>query len=130
MHRKSFGCIETQERVMSQSTNPIIAEHNDRFRHGDGTLPGSVVVTAGIRALLVETSRPAEELLGIVQTFDAFTADNDPYAEHDFGAFDFAGQRCFWKIDLYSNDLTAYTPDPTDPAKTHRVLTIMLAHEY
>jgi hypothetical protein len=34
-----------------------------------------------------------------VRSFNAFDADNDPYAEHDFGAFEIEGTRLFWKID-------------------------------
>ena len=32
-----------------------------------------------------------------VQALAAFMPDNDPYGERDFGAFDLAGQRLFWK---------------------------------
>jgi hypothetical protein len=59
-----------------------------------------------------------------------FTNDNDPYGEHDFGAFDVDGARLFWKIDYYDRSLSGGSPDPTDPAVTCRVLTIMLAWEY
>jgi hypothetical protein len=52
--------------------------------------------------------------------------------EHDFGSFDCEGQRIFWKIDYY--DRASFgtgcdmgSDDPTDPAKTLRILTIMLA---
>jgi hypothetical protein len=36
-----------------------------------------------------------------VQNFADFSADNDPYGEHDFGSFEVAGETFFWKIDLY-----------------------------
>ena len=62
--------------------------------------------------------------------FDAFTEDNDPHGEHDFGAFDHAGHRIFWKIDYYDQSLEFGSENPADPAKTTRVLTIMLADEY
>jgi len=65
-----------------------------------------------------------------VQAFAAFTPDNDPYGEHDFGAFDLAGQRLFWKIDYYDRDLRSGSENPADPGVTTRVLTIMLASEY
>jgi len=70
------------------------------------------------------------EAVGLVQRFDAFGPDNDPHGEHDFGAFDLASQRLFWKIDYYDLDLRHGSPDPADPDLTRRVITIMLASEY
>jgi Protein of unknown function (DUF3768) len=64
-----------------------------------------------------------------------FTEDNDPHGEHDFGSLDYEGKRIFWKVDYY--DRASFgtgrdmgSEDPSDPAKTLRVLTIMLASEY
>ena len=65
-----------------------------------------------------------------VATFDDFSADNDPHGEHDFGSFDLAGDRFFWKIDYYDPTLEFGSDDPADPSKTTRVLTLMLAAEY
>jgi Protein of unknown function (DUF3768) len=65
-----------------------------------------------------------------VETFSAFTGDNDPWHEHDFGAFEHDGEKIFFKIDYYSKDLEHGSEDPADPSKTTRVLTIMLASEY
>jgi len=65
-----------------------------------------------------------------VRTFDDFSDDNDPYGEHDFGAFEQDGDKIFWKIDYYDRQLTQGSPDPTDPKLTTRVLTVMLASEY
>jgi len=52
---------------------------------------------------------------------------NDPYAEHDFGAFDHLGERLFFKIDLYEDDSVKAK---NDPHAVRIVLTIMLAEEY
>jgi hypothetical protein len=65
-----------------------------------------------------------------VQAFNAFTRDNDPYGEHDFGALEHEGCKVFWKIDYYDLSLSAGSDDPSDPSATCRVLTIMLAEEY
>jgi len=65
-----------------------------------------------------------------VRAFDAFTGDNDPNGERDFGSFAICGERLFWKIDYYDQDLRYGSPDPADAAVTRRVLTIMLASEY
>ena len=69
-------------------------------------------------------------LLAKVRAFDVFTDDNDPHGEHDFGAVDEGGVRCFWKIDCYDRATEIGSPDPADPAVTTRVLTIMRADEY
>ena len=58
------------------------------------------------------------------------TPDNDPYGEHDFGAFEYENHKLFWKIDYYNTDLTGGSPDASDPKVTTRVLTIMLRDEY
>jgi len=70
------------------------------------------------------------KLLRQVRTFDMFTPDNDPYGEHDFGAFDLGGQGYFWKIDYYDVSMTYGSEVPHDPAQTRRVLTVMMADEY
>ena len=59
-----------------------------------------------------------------------FSADNDPHGEHDFGRFEVAGEKFFWKIDYYGSDMMSGSEVPSDPEKTTRVLTIMLSHEY
>jgi len=66
----------------------------------------------------------------LVQSFDDFTEANDPYDEHDFGAFTYKEQKIFWKIDCYDRNYEMGSEDPTDPSVTRRVLTIMLAEEY
>ena len=70
------------------------------------------------------------DMLAKVRSFDAFTDDNDPHGEHDFGSVDEAGVRCFWKVEYYDRAIEFGSPDPADPAVTTRVLTIMRADEY
>ncbi len=103
-----------------------IRDLNDAMRKA-GISSGKWMMTAGVMA-----QGPDFMLLAAraVQTFSAFSADNDPYGEHDFGAFDIAGKRVFWKIDYYDRDLRYGSEDPADPDVTTRVLTIMLASEY
>lgn len=71
-----------------------------------------------------------DAILAKVRDFGAFTPDNDPYGEHDFGAFDFAGERIYWKFDYYDPNMQFGSSDPTDPAQTTRVLTVLLADEW
>ena len=85
------------------------------------------MITAGVEAMPAE---PRRSLLAKVRAFDAFTEDNDPHGEHDFGAVDEAGVRCFWKIDCYDREMTMHSDDASDPTVTTRVLTVMLAEEY
>ena len=88
---------------------------------------GQLVITAGVNAL---TPEDRASVLDKVCWFDAFTPDNDPHGEHDFGAFDHAGVKYFWKIDYYDLALQMHSPDPADPQVTKRVLTVMRADEY
>lgn len=108
---------------MAEDNAAKIAALND---HARKTFSGCrVVVTRGIKAL-----DNVPEVLNQVQLFDLFTPANDPYGEHDFGSFTFAGETIFWKFDYYDQDMTMHSPDPSDPTVTARVLTVMLSEEY
>ena len=65
-----------------------------------------------------------------VREFDAFSRDNDPWNEHDFGAIDIQGEKVFFKLDYYDPSLQNGSENPANEGCTHRVLTIMLASEY
>ena len=88
---------------------------------------GRVLMTAGVNAL---PSDVKAMVIRRVATFSEFTADNDPHGEHDFGNFSLAGRKFFFKIDYFDANMEFGSEDPADPAKTTRVLTIMLAEEY
>lgn len=90
-------------------------------------LTGRVLLTQGVMAL---DQAERDAILAKVRAFDAFTPDNNPHGEHDFGAFDHGGARIFWKIDYYAPDMQRHSADPADGVKTRRVLTVMLAEEY
>ena len=98
---------------------------NDNFRKT--FIGGRVMLTAGIRA---KTQDEIAEILEKVRSFDNFTTANDPYGEHDFGSFDYKGQKIFFKIDYYDLNYEYMSENPADPTITNRVLTIMLADEY
>jgi len=100
-----------------------IAALNDQFRR----CPGKCCLTPGVTAL--PPARVAG-LLALVATFRAFTPENDPYGERDFGAVEMDGTRYFFKIDYYDLAMEFHSPDPADPAVTVRVMTIMRADEY
>ena len=98
---------------------------NDNFRKT--FIGGRVMLTAGIRA---KTQDEIAEILEKVRSFDNFTTANDPYGEHDFGSFDYKGQKIFFKIDYYDLNYEYMSENPADTTITNRVLTIMLADEY
>lgn len=102
-----------------------IRELNDRFRFSFAG--GQVLMTSGITALPAALQAL---ICDQVQKFVAFTPDNDPHGEHDFGSVTVHGHKIFWKIDYYAPDMLHGSDDPADPALTRRVLTIMLAEEY
>lgn len=102
-----------------------IRDLNDAFRTN---LPeGKCILSAGVSDLGATVAAAA---LAAARAFGAFTADNDPEGEHDFGAFMIDENRLVWKIDYYDPTLRYGSRDPSDPAETKRVLTIMLAEEY
>ena len=111
---------------VEEPSSKRVQELNDAFRKfGQGN--GTVLVTRGVADLGQDQMIEVAEM---VRAFDTFTEDNDPYGEHDFGAIDFDGERIFWKIDTYDLKKEGMSPNPGNPAVTHRVLTIMLANEY
>ena len=102
-----------------------IALLNDAFRRSFSG--GKVVMTAGVDALPDMVKAAA---LQKAATFDEFNEDNDPYGEHDFGSFELCGRKFFWKVEYYDRDMQYGSEDPSYPAKTIRVMTVMLASEY
>lgn len=98
---------------------------NDELRKR--LLGGGAVITAGAAALGAETIK---RIVQAIAAFDDFCNANDPYEEHDFGAFDLDGVRIIFKIDYYDKTLQSHSPNPADPSLTERIITIMLADEY
>ena len=111
--------------VLSKSNSERIRELNDGFRQT--FTGGTVVLTQGVEALGPEVKT---EVLQSVRQYDRFDRDNDPHGEHDFGNFEIAGARFFFKIDYYNLEMDGGSEDPADPAKTTRVLTVIKAEEY
>ena len=130
-----------------------IAELNDAVRTNIGSPfnSGRVMVTQGVHGLDEDERR---KLLTAVR--NGWDRGDDPYGEHDFGCVfrtvrrdkgvtvvswtsedlphlegGDARRRAFFKIDYYAKgDDMHGSEDPSDPAKTDRVLTIMLGEEY
>lgn len=102
-----------------------IRELNDALRTLKGE--GRICVTTGIARL---DHAEQAEIMRRVFMYTDFRPRNDPYGEHDFGSFEYAGNCIMWKIDYYDRQCESGSPDPADEAVTTRVLTVMLAEEY
>jgi len=113
----------------TMETTERIAKLNDMFR-STLTFGGKAVLTAGVANLGPDAIKAITKQVREFADFDAGEDGNDPYSEHDFGAFDHDGNRFFWKIDYYDNNYEYGSENPADPTITRRVLTIMLASEY
>lgn len=112
--------------MKADTTAAVIAELNNRFRH-KGLGSGHIVITSGIQAMPFADQ---QAIFRKVRSFDAFSEDNDPRGERDFGSFAYKGRKVSWKIDYYDPTLEHGSANPADPAQTCRVLTIMLAKEW
>ncbi|PIB91010.1 DUF3768 domain-containing protein [Caulobacter sp. FWC2] len=100
---------------------------NDRFRKDMDFSLGRWVMTRGVNdkgVLFVQRACRA------VREFDQFNNGNDPHREHDLGRMEVDGETVLWKIDYFDPDLQHGSEDPSDPAKCHRILTVMLGEEY
>ena len=98
--------------VTTQGVLHLLAGDDDR---DDAVLPAPARVAA---------------LRAAIATFSNWSEDNDPYGEHDFGAFDLFDQRLFFKIDYHHPDHDTLAPVPSSIELCRRVLTVMLAEEY
>ena len=102
-----------------------IATLNDKFRRS--FINGEVLLSAGIAAM---SSEDKANIVVLVQNFDNFTPDNNPYSERDFGSFDYKGEKILWKIDYYDLNNKYHSEDPSNPYITNRILTIMTVYEF
>jgi hypothetical protein len=140
VHRLSYssflrhgGGLKTGTMSDSRDQAQKVAKLNDEFRRHAGvatsrSVPGRCVMTAGIAALGLEAQA---EIFKRVREFSDFTPGNDPYGEHDFGSLTASGEEVLWKIDYFADARMELGSDnPADPARSYRVLTIMLACEY
>ncbi len=95
-----------------------IAQRNDLLRRSILCVspPNLAVLTKGVASL---GDTEVNEILKKIRDFSEFTEGNDPWGEHDFGAFQHNDQKFFWKIDDYGGQ-EGY----------NLILTLMIAEEY
>jgi hypothetical protein len=112
---------------------------NDMTRTQPSIANATWVMTQAVAALLVleEGEGPPKldpaklaQLRNALANFDHWHVGNDPYGEHDFGAFDLFGEKLFFKIDYYHPDHDTLAPVPSSVELCRRVLTLMRADEY
>jgi len=101
------------------SSQDEIRSLNDQLRRSQ--VGGKVMLSAGLVALFEKDLAAVVEL---VRAFDDFSEDNDPYGEHDFGAFEYQGQTINWKIDYHALDIQHGSENPANAAITKRVFSI------
>ena len=98
-----------------------IIELNDQLRT---TMKGGrVQMTPGVYEL---DPRLRGRALCVMARYNKFDRDS----EHDSGVFIFAGYSFEWRIEYRATDGTGISPDPADPEKTLRVLTLYTATDY
>lgn len=106
----------TKEQLLEVSK---IALLNDKFRK------------SGCGIVLTNGAQSVEDLPGLLQAirnYNDFNASNDSWGERDFGSLVWYGDKVFWKIDYYDQNLKYWEEPTSDGCK--RVMTIMLAEEY
>jgi hypothetical protein len=127
---------------MKQMSNQT--DHIRRLNDMARTLPQIVnatwVMTNGVQRLLagnddspagIVVARDRVMALGhAVASYSDWSDGNDPYGEHDFGAFLLFGERLYFKVDYYHPEHDTMAPVPGNVELCRRVLTIMLAQEY
>jgi hypothetical protein len=92
-----------------------IIELNDQFR---STFKGGrVQMTPSVYDL---DARLRGRALYVMSRYNKFDDDS----QHDWGVFIFAGYSFEWRMEYRDKDGTGISPDPADPDKTLRVLTL------
>jgi hypothetical protein len=104
-----------------------IAQLNDEMRQKPFGPGKRTVVT---RALNHMGSDFIKRALVAVAGFQTFTSGNNVHLERDYGVFELDSYGLMFKIDYLDVDGVYASDDPSDPAQTLRVMTIMFASEY
>ena len=99
--------MTTDQPILKRKT---VIQLNDEFRSSPGA---DWFITDGVQTMGPEFVAQA---VAAVASYGTFTADNDPFGEHDFGVMTIDGHKVFWKIDYYDLDLRYGSPDPRTPS--------------
>lgn len=118
--RNDGACLQSTDERKAR-----VRRLNDDLRKG--RVKGELLVTPGVVDL---ANGALPDIFALLRDYDAFSTNNDPNGEHDFGVFSFRGAKLLWKIDYYDRSLRYGSDDPANDALTMRVLALMLASEY
>lgn len=127
LNRKS--CAELTPEEVEQQVK--IRELNDKLRHNRyPTAPGhKMIVLTGALAQMDGPLRTAAVINAA--GFDAFSEDNNPQGEHDFGQLTILAEQIMFKLDCYYDlDLKTSSEEPSNPEMTRRVMSLFLASDY
>lgn len=112
-----------------------IAALNDAMRAEINYPTGNnhIVMTTVVAAIVGDTAKwtgfkRMREVFRLVRDHDASADEHNPF--HDAGDFEWNGHRLFWKIDCFDLTGNYMSENPSDPAKTKRVLTIGHTEEW
>jgi hypothetical protein len=111
--------------VLSKDKVAEIRRLNDQFR--TTFRGGQILLTASVAEMPDMVKASALEK---VATFTDFNEENDPHEERDYGSFNHCNREFWWKIDCFDLKLEHASPDPADPTKTKRVMTVGLAADW
>ena len=134
-YKSQLSCKYTlyHERINHILNDPDIDTEKEKFKI---MILNDLLRVAGLwgdihvtRSVDMQSDALKQRLIEAVRHFDDFTEDNDPYGEHDFGKLIVDGSDYFFKIDYYNKDKTCGSGDPSNPAITSRVMTIMKAED-
>jgi uncharacterized protein DUF3768 len=105
---------------MNKKQRAKVIELNDELR--TTFKGGRVQMTTGVYELDPQVRGRALFVMSRYNRFDDTNA-------HDWGVFIFAGYSFEWRIEYRGNDGIGVSPDPADPLKTFRVLTLYAADD-
>jgi len=104
-----------------------IAALNDDMRRNPFGLGKRTVVTRKLHQMGAEV---IANVLRNVANYSDFNVSNNSHGERDFGTFRIDNHDIAFKIDYYDVDGIYGSEDPSDPAQTLRVMTLMFLSEY
>jgi hypothetical protein len=125
MHTQSTTPANAGPSILAMAE--AIATLNDEMRQKPFGPGKRTVVTRAVNHMGADFMKRA---LAAIAGFRTFTSGNNVHLERDYGAFDLDNYKLMFKIDYLDVDGVLASEDPSDPAQTLRVMTIMFASEY